>query len=81
MKCVCASAIRFNSADYAGDTSAIASTTALRDSAGDLHANFPEELQHKHNMLILQKIMKQANIYPIGTVVAVGGDKEVPPAK
>ena len=35
-----ASAIRFNSADYVGDTSAIASTTALRDSAGDLHANF-----------------------------------------
>ena len=35
-----ASAIKFSSADYAGDTSAIANTTALRDSSGDLHANF-----------------------------------------
>ena len=34
-----ASAIKFNSADYAGDTSVI-NTTALRDGAGDLHANF-----------------------------------------
>ena len=35
-----ASAIKFNSADYAGDTSTIANTTALRDGSGDLHANF-----------------------------------------
>lgn len=76
-----ASAIRFNSADYAGDTSAIASTTALRDSSGDLHANFFRGTATQAQYADLAEIYETAEHEPVGTVMAVGGEKEVRPAK
>ena len=76
-----ASAIRFNSADYAGDTSAIANTTALRDSSGDIHANFFRGTATQAQYADLAENYETNEHLPIGTVVAVGGDKEVRPAK
>ena len=76
-----ANAIRFNSADYAGDTSAIASTTALRDSSGDLHANFFRGTATQAQYADLAENYETNEHLPIGTVVAVGGEKEVRPAK
>jgi hypothetical protein len=75
------SAIKFNSADYAGDTSAIASTTALRDSAGDLHANFFRGTATQAQYADLAEVYATAEELPTGTVVAVGGTAEVRPAK
>ena len=76
-----ATAIRFSSADYAGDTSAIASTTALRDSAGDLHANFFRGTATQAQYADLAENYETNEHLPVGTVVAVGGEKEVRPAK
>ena len=75
-----ASAIRFNSADYAGDTSAIASTTALRDSAGDLHANFFRGTATQAQYADLAEVYATTEEWPVGTVMAVGGEAEVKPA-
>ena len=75
-----ADAIRFNSADYAGDTSAIASTTALRDSAGDLHANFFRGTATQAQYADLAEIYATTQEWPVGTVMAVGGEAEVKPA-
>jgi hypothetical protein len=75
-----ADAIRFNSADYAGDTSAIASTTALRDSAGDLHANFFRGTATQAQYADLAEVYATTEEWPVGTVMAVGGEAEVKPA-
>ena len=76
-----ASAIKFNSADYTGDTSAIANTTALRDSQGDLHANFFRGTATQAQYADLAENYETNEHLPVGTVVAVGGEKEVRPAK
>ena len=76
-----ASAIKFSSADYAGDTSAIASTTALRDSSGDLHANFFRGTATQAQYADLAENYEPNEHQPVGTVMAVGGEKEVRPAK
>ena len=69
-----ADAIRFNSADYAGDTSAIASTTALRDSAGDLHANFFRGTATQAQYADLAEVYATTEEWPVGTVMAVSLD-------
>ena len=76
-----ASAIKFSSADYAGDTSAIANTTALRDSSGDLHANFFRGTATQAQYADLAENYETEEHQPVGTVMAVGGGKEVRPAK
>ena len=74
------SAIKFNSADYAGDTSAIANTTALRDSTGDLHANFFRGTATQAQYADLAEVYATTEEWPVGTVMAVGGEAEVKPA-
>ena len=76
-----ASAIKFSSSDYAGDTSAIANTTALRDSSGDLHANFFRGTATQAQYADLAENYETTEHQPVGTVMAVGGEKEVRPAK
>ena len=75
-----ASAIKFNSADYAGDTSAIASTTALRDGQGDLYANFFRGTATQAQYADLAEVYATTEEWPVGTVMAVGGEAEVKPA-
>jgi len=76
-----ASAIKFNSADYAGDTSAIVNTTALRDGSGDLHANFFRGTATQAQYADLAEVYSTEEELSVGTVVAVGGKAEVRPAK
>ena len=73
--------IKFNSANYAGNTSAVANTVALRDGSGDITANFFRGTAISAQYADLAEVYATAEELSVGTVVAVGGDAEVRPAR
>ena len=76
-----ATAILYNSASYAGDTSATANTTALRDNSGDIFANFFRGTAIQAQYADLAEKYTTDKEHPVGTVMAVGGEAETRAAK
>ena len=72
-----ASGIYFNNSTYAGATTASASTTALRDVSGNITANLFDGTATKAQYADLAEIYETDEEYSVGTVMRVGGDKEV----
>ena len=73
--------IKYNSAFYAGDTSATPSTVALRDASGDITANFFRGTAISAQYADLAEKYTTDKEYPVGTVMAVGGEAETRAAK
>lgn len=73
--------IKYNSANYAGDTSATPSTVALRDASGDITANYFRGTAISAQYADLAEKYTTDQSYPVGTVMAVGGDAETRAAK
>jgi len=76
-----ATAIRFNSNLYNGETSATASTVALRDGSGDITANFFRGTATSAEYADLAEKYTTDQDYPVGTVMAVGGEAETRAAR
>lgn len=76
-----ASAIRLSSTDYQPSTGAANNTVALRDSSGDLFANEFRGTATSAKFADLAEIYKTDQEYEVGTIIAVGGDKEARAAK
>jgi hypothetical protein len=72
-----ATAIKLSSIAYIGSTTAGANTVALRDASGDLTANiFNGVATQARYADLAEKYLADAN-HDIGTVMSIGGDKEI----
>jgi hypothetical protein len=72
-----ADGLTVNSIVFSGSTSAVASTIAARDGSGNLSAVlFQGTASSAQYADLAEKYLADSN-YPVGTVVAVGGEKEV----
>ena len=76
-----ATAIKFDGNTYLGQTSANASTVALRDSSGDITANFFRGTAISAQYADIAEKYTTDQEYPVGTVMAVGGKEEARAAK
>jgi len=71
-----ATAIKFNSNTYNGQTSATANSVALRDSSGDITANFFRGTAINAQYADLAEKYTTDQEHPVGTVLAVCTDEE-----
>ena len=76
-----ATGIKFNTNTYNGDTSAVINTVALRDGSGDIFANFFRGTATEAQYADLAEKYTTDKEYPVGTVMAVGGEAETRAAK
>lgn len=76
-----ATGIKFNTNTYNGDTSAVINTVALRDGSGDITANFFRGTATEAQYADLAEKYTTDQEYPVGTVMAVGGEAETRAAK
>ena len=76
-----ASAIRLSGTDYQPSIGAANNTVALRDSDGDIVANEFRGVATSAQFADLAEVYSTDKDYPVGTVLAVGGEKECRAAK
>ena len=71
-----ASALKLSGTVYPPNASAIANTTALRDASGNLTANLFQGVATQAQYADLAEVYATDEIYPVGTIMAVGGEAE-----
>jgi len=71
-----ASALKLSGTVYPPNASAIANTTALRDASGNLTANLFQGTATQARYADLAEVYATDEIYPVGTIMAVGGEAE-----
>jgi len=76
-----ATGIKYNTNTYNGDTSAVPNTVALRDNNADIFANKFRGIATSAQYADLAEKYTTDQEYPVGTVMAVGGDAETRAAK
>ena len=76
-----ATGIKYNTNTYNGDISAVPNTVALRDSNADISANKFKGIATSAQYADLAEKYTTDQEYPVGTVMAVGGDAETRAAK
>jgi len=75
------SAVRLSSVDYNPSIGAANNSVALRDASGNLTANVFQGKATSAQFADLAEIYATDEEYPVGTIVSVGGEKEVRAAK
>lgn len=71
-----ASAINLSSTVYNPSTGAANNSIALRDASGDITANLFKGTATKARYADLAEVYETDKEYPVGTIIAVGGEKE-----